>query len=205
MVENTTTEEKPLVTITGVNGYLGAHVCLKFLEDGRFRVRGTVRDKWNERKVAPLRTAFHDFFTDLELVTCDLLKHETIADAIIGSKYVVHTAFAKYPDPVHDEPGFQEEVAKQTQVILEACRANKVKRLVLTSTLTNITETTENLREYDESVWSDLDRLDAYCPFLKAKFIQEEMISKFVASETNDFGLEFASICPGMIVGPTLL
>ena len=40
MVEST---EKPLVTITGVTGYLGSHTCLAFLKDGSFRVRGTVR------------------------------------------------------------------------------------------------------------------------------------------------------------------
>lgn len=50
--------DKPIVTLTGVTGYLGSKVCERFLEDGSFRVRGTVRDKNNQAKLAPLREAF---------------------------------------------------------------------------------------------------------------------------------------------------
>ena len=38
---------KPLVTITGVAGYIGSQICLDFLKSGEFRVRGTVRDHKN--------------------------------------------------------------------------------------------------------------------------------------------------------------
>eukprot|EP00121_Abeoforma_whisleri_P004445 Awhi_evm1s4020 len=46
---------KPLVVITGVSGYLGSHVCLQFLKDGSYRVRGTVRSTSNEAKIKPLK------------------------------------------------------------------------------------------------------------------------------------------------------
>ena len=39
--------EKPLVTITGVTGYLGSMTALDFLKDGSYRVRGTVRSTSN--------------------------------------------------------------------------------------------------------------------------------------------------------------
>ena len=42
------TGDKPIVTLTGVTGYLEAEVCLRYLKDGGFRVRGTIRDKTNE-------------------------------------------------------------------------------------------------------------------------------------------------------------
>ena len=54
--------EKPLVTITGISGYIGSHVALLCLQDGGYRVRGTVRDPNNESKVAPIRQAFGDLF-----------------------------------------------------------------------------------------------------------------------------------------------
>jgi GDP-D-mannose dehydratase len=69
MVEN----NKKTVVITGVSGYLGSRVCHDFLLDGSYNVRGTVRDKTNEAKMAPLRKAFGDDFTKLELVNADLL------------------------------------------------------------------------------------------------------------------------------------
>ena len=43
--------QKPLVTVTGVSGFLGAATALAFLEDGTFRVRGTVRSTKNEYKM----------------------------------------------------------------------------------------------------------------------------------------------------------
>ena len=42
------------VTITGVSGYVGSAVCLEFLKDGGFKVRGTVRDKNNPKKIQTL-------------------------------------------------------------------------------------------------------------------------------------------------------
>lgn len=40
-------KNKPVVTITGISGYLGAQVCLHYLKDGSYRVRGTVRSTKN--------------------------------------------------------------------------------------------------------------------------------------------------------------
>ena len=65
--------DKPIVTLTGVTGYLGAEVCLRYLKDGGFRVRGTVRDKNNQAKLAPLKEAFGPLYDQLELVEADLM------------------------------------------------------------------------------------------------------------------------------------
>jgi len=64
---------KPIVLITGVSGYIGSQVCSLFLKDGGFRVRGTVRNKDDQQKVAPLRAAFGQDFKNLELVNANLL------------------------------------------------------------------------------------------------------------------------------------
>ena len=67
------TKQKPLVTITGITGYLGAHVCHHFLKDGSYRVRGTVRSKTNTSKIDPIKKAYGELFNQLELVEADLL------------------------------------------------------------------------------------------------------------------------------------
>ena len=46
---------KPLVTITGVTGFLGSTTAKLFLEDGNYRIRGTVRDTNNAAKIDPLK------------------------------------------------------------------------------------------------------------------------------------------------------
>ena len=88
--------EKPLVTITGITGFLGAHVCLLFLQDGGFRVRGTVRSASNETKMNPIKSAFGDLFNQLEVVEADLLNEASMTAACEGSTYVVHTASPFY-------------------------------------------------------------------------------------------------------------
>ena len=65
--------DKPLVTITGISGFIGAEVCLAFLNDGGFKVRGTVRSKTNDSKIDPLKKAFKEKFNQLEIVEADLM------------------------------------------------------------------------------------------------------------------------------------
>ena len=63
---------KKKVTITGITGFLGANVCLAFLKDGGFKVRGTVRDVNNMKKLDPLKNSFGDLYNELELVNAEL-------------------------------------------------------------------------------------------------------------------------------------
>lgn len=73
---------KQKVCITGISGYLGSYVCHTFLQDGRFKVRGTIRDPNNEARVAPLKNAFKDKFDEIELFAADLMKPESLDLAI---------------------------------------------------------------------------------------------------------------------------
>ena len=67
-------DQKPLVTITGVTGYLGAWVAKYFLEAGSYRIRGTVRSASNASKIDPLKaTVGEELFSQMELVEADLL------------------------------------------------------------------------------------------------------------------------------------
>ena len=49
------TSDRPLVCITGATGYLGSTICQLFLSEGTWNVRGTVRDKDNDRKMNYLK------------------------------------------------------------------------------------------------------------------------------------------------------
>ena len=75
-------ENKPLVVITGVSGYIGSHVAHKVLLNGGFRVRGTMRSIKPE-KTDPLKAAFgDDLFANIEFVEADLLDDESMDKAI---------------------------------------------------------------------------------------------------------------------------
>lgn len=90
--------DKPVVLVTGVSGFVGSQVCMHFLKDGGFRVRGTVRDPSNQKKVAPLKKSFGEYFESLELVAADLNDEASWKKAMVGVTYVAHVA-SPVPDP----------------------------------------------------------------------------------------------------------
>lgn len=136
--------------ITGVSGFLGTQVLKVFMEDGSYTVRGTVRDKTNEKKVKPIRTMLGDLFDQVELVNADLLNAESLMNAAEGCEYIVHTAS---PFPLV-EPKDENELIKPavdgTMAVMEAARKHKVKRVVITSSVASIFDS-ENMKEkFDE-------------------------------------------------------
>lgn len=129
--------QKPIVTITGISGFIGSLVCLDFLKTGDYHVRGTVRDSKNEAKLAPLKKAFGEYFDQLELVNADLLNTESVTKAIAGSTYVVHTA-SPFFFPENDEDVIKPAV-EGTMAVMHACSASGgVKRCVITSSIAAI-------------------------------------------------------------------
>ena len=135
MVEST----KPVVTITGITGYVGSQVCLAFLKSGNYTVRGTVRDKSSEKRIAPIRKAFGEYFDQLELVEADLLNEDSLIAGIAGSTYVVHTASpVKVSGAVKDEDVLLKPAVNGTLAVMKGCQAAKVKRVVITSSTSTI-------------------------------------------------------------------
>jgi uncharacterized protein YbjT (DUF2867 family) len=97
--------EKPVVTVTGITGFLGSHVAQQLVQSGKYTVRGTVRSKTAEGKLAPVREGMGaDIFNQIELVEADLMDEASLEGAIKGSRYVIHTAspFVLY-EPENEE------------------------------------------------------------------------------------------------------
>lgn len=77
-------DSRPLVLVTGITGYLGSHVTLKLLQSGKYRVRGSVRNKDNPKKVQFISDMFGEHFDKIELVNADLLEPQSLKEAIKG-------------------------------------------------------------------------------------------------------------------------
>ena len=88
--------EKPLLTITGVEGFLGSQTLLQVVQDGNYRVRGTIRSSTDEATMAPIKAAIGKDFDDVEIVEAEMTEEESISNAIKGSKYVIHHAAPYY-------------------------------------------------------------------------------------------------------------
>lgn len=134
MVEST----KPTVVITGVSGYLGSHVALVFLKDGAYNVVGTVRDTKNPAKIEPLKKGLGDLFSQLTLVEADLNSEESLFAAIRGANFVVHTASPFPLKPPRHENDLIHPAVNGTLAVMKACHQNKVKRVVITSSVAAI-------------------------------------------------------------------
>jgi nucleoside-diphosphate-sugar epimerase len=191
-----------IVTITGISGYVGSQVCLYFLKNGSFKVRGTVRSTTNTAKIEPLKKAFGKYFDKLELVEADLLDEKSLQDAIKGSTYVVHTAS---PFPIaapKDENVLIKPAVEGTLSVCRAAQKHKVKRLVITSSVLAImVKSDKNKSHFTISDWSDLE---ATQPYEKSKTMAERAAWEFQKNLPGNEKFEIVTINPGFIMGPNL-
>ena len=176
-------EAKPVVTITGISGYLGSHVALLFLQDGGYTVRGTVRDKNNPAKVEPLREAYGDeLFSQLELVEVDLLNEESMIAGVAGSTFVVHVASPFYMSQNEEE--LVRPAVDGTLACMRACKAAGVRRCVVTSSCAAVQCVAKADRpapgeKFDESYFSDENRPEGISAYLKSKTLAEKAAWEF--------------------------
>lgn len=198
----------PLVTITGISGFIGSRVCLDFLLDGGFRVRGTVRDKSDVAKLDPLKKAFGEAFERLELAEADLLNADSIAAAIAGSAYVVHVASPFFYGATEDE--MVKPAVEGTIAIMNACKAEKVQRLVLTSSIASCSNLGPERRAasggdvitVNETFWSEPDRPQGMSAYAKSKTLAEKAAWDFLAALPEAEKFELVALLPSAVMGP---
>ncbi|CDW84060.1 nad-dependent epimerase dehydratase [Stylonychia lemnae] len=195
---------KKNVVITGISGFLGSYVCKIFLESGKYHVRGTVRDKHNEKKIAPLRKAFGDLFNELELVEADLMNDQSLDQAIQGMDFVVHTASPFPGEQPKDENEIIKPAVEGTMTVVRAAHKYRVKRLVITSSIAAIMMQTEETQKefYTETDWSNLKGCQAY---EKSKTLAEQAAWDFQRDLPDDEKFELVVINPALILGPSLV
>ena len=200
--------QKPLVTITGISGFLGSQTALTFLKDGKYRVRGTVRSTSNAAKIDPIKAAFGDYFNQMELVEADLLDEASIINACAGATFVIHTA-----SPFHFAQQTKEELIKPavdgTIAVMKGCNQHKVKRVVITSSVAAIAACAEADKPkdgglIDESYWSNPDREEGLNAYFESKTLAEKAAWDYQAGLPEAERFEIATICPVFIMGPSI-
>ncbi|CAJ0600265.1 unnamed protein product [Cylicocyclus nassatus] len=188
-----------LVLVTGASGYIASH-CVKLLLSEGYRVRGTVRNLKNEKKVGPVRQLQKD--DRLELVEADLLRPDGWASVVSGCQYILHVAS---PFPlVADATCIDIAVNGTLNVLRAASKEPSVKKVVLTSSCAAINEGHPQNKAFDETSWTDVTSptVDFYA---KSKTLAEKAAWNFV--EGIKEGNKFALTClnPTMVVGPLLI
>ena len=138
MVEATQSE---IILITGITGYIGSHVGLVFLDKclGTYKIRASVRSLANLSKLEPLKFAFgEERFNQIQFVEADLNDEASLERAVEGVSYIIQVAS---PIPGATTPTEAQMIAGATtgmKAIINASVKNKVKRLVVTSSVATI-------------------------------------------------------------------
>jgi len=200
MEENKSVSAKGRVLVTGITGFIGMHVGKLLLEKG-YTVRGTVRDKKNEKKMAPLKSLPH--FESLELAEADLLKPESWDEAVKGCDYVMHVAS---PFPIRaprDEQELIRPAVQGTTSVLKACFKHHVKHVVVTSSIASVMSGGASYKpEYTEADWADTNTIPAYN---KSKTFAERAAWNYYHSLDPKERFKLTTILPGLVFGPAFV
>jgi len=190
------------VLVTGASGFIGLHCVRELLQNG-YRVRGTVRSLARESK---LRAALakHVDTSQFELVIADLMSDDGWTEAMRGCRYVWHVASPVPSAPPKHEDDLIVPARDGTLRVLRAASKAGVERVVLTSSLSAVSEgyPRDPTRVFNEEDWSVLDGdVSAYD---KSKTLAERAAWDFVKGLTGDQALELVTINPGLVLGPLL-
>ena len=195
-------EDKPLVVITGITGYVGSQVCHSFLKNGEFRVRGTVRDTTNTKKMQPLIKAYgQEMFDTIELVEADLRDEESMIKAMAGAKFIVHTASPFPMEAPKNEDDLIKPAVQGTLACMKGGHANKVERIVITSSVVAIFATDKSKTHFTVEDWTDPTIAR---PYEKSKTLAEKAAWDFLAALPEEERFECVTINPGLVIGPNL-
>lgn len=180
-----------------------------FLKDGTYKVRGSVRDTKNEAKIEPLRKAFGELFDQMTLVEADCEKKETMMKAAEGVDFIVHTASPFPIKKVKHEDELINPAVKGTTAIMEAALENKIKRVVITSSIAAIMSSKPADkpadRNFTEKHWSDPSPGDHIDPYSKSKTMAEQAAWAFKEKNKETHDIEIVTINPSLIMGPAFV
>jgi dihydroflavonol-4-reductase len=193
-----------LVLLTGISGFIGSHTAIKLLDKG-YEVIGTLRDISREEEIRKMLSKHTSNLDNLKIVEADLLDEQKWMDLSQGVDYIMHVA-SPFPRklPKNDDEIVVPAV-NGTLNILKAASANKVKRVVITSSSTAITygkSKAERNSTFNEMHWTDPENRKDTTPYFRSKTIAEKSAWDFVNKDKS--GLELTTICPGAVLGPVL-
>ena len=198
----------PIALVTGASGYVATHILKQLLEQGRVRVRGTVRNLSNEKKVKPLRDMVPDPKYPLRLIEADLQNPKSWVEAVRRCTYVYHVA-SPFPSavPKHPDELIKPAVEGTTNVLTACKESGAVKRVVITSSMAAVSSGNAGDPDkpqdhvYTEEDWSN----PVSCqPYELSKYKAENAAWEFMKNLEEDKKFELVTCCPGYVMGPLL-
>ncbi len=187
------------VLVTGATGYIGLH-CIQQLLDKGYAVNGSVRSPERKDEIYDALKKHNTPTENLKIFTFNLTEDDGWDKGMEGCDYLMHVA-SPLALANHGEEFFVGPAVSGAKRALKFAKKHNVKKVVLTSSVAAIYETTVLKEYYDESDWSDPNK-DTINHYAKSKTLAEMAAWDFVNEENNPF--ELAVINPALVIGPSL-
>ncbi|MDC0586761.1 aldehyde reductase [Gammaproteobacteria bacterium] len=188
------------VLVTGATGFIALH-CIKQLLDQGYEVKGTVRSLTKKNEVIDSMKINSLHPENLSIVYADLLKDEGWNEAVEGCRYVLHVASPF----VLEEPDHEDVLIKPavdgTLRVLNACKENRVEKVVLTSSFAAIGYGNDE-KIFDETDWSNTDSIIG--AYAKSKTLAEKAAWSFASELSDHEKFKLTVINPVAVTGPML-
>ncbi|KAJ4971968.1 hypothetical protein NE237_005067 [Protea cynaroides] len=196
--------DRGTVCVTGAAGFIGSWLVMKLLQRGYF-VNATVRDPGNLKKVKHLLDLPHSD-TRLKLWKADLVDEGSFDEPIQGCTGVFHVATPMDFESQDPENEVIKPAVNGMLNIMRSClKAKTVRRVVFTSSAGTVNVQEEQLSEYDETKWSDLEFIRAKkmtgWMYFASKILTEKAAWEF--AEQNN--MDLITIIPTLVVGPFIM
>ncbi len=187
------------VLVTGATGYIGLHCIDQLLKQG-YAVNGSIRSPEREEEVFQALQKNNTSTEHLNLFTFNLTDDEGWDEGIAGCDYLLHVA-SPISISTKDEEFFVGPAVAGVNRAMKFAQKHNLKKVVLTSSVAAIFETTVLKQYYDESDWSDPNK-KSINHYAKSKTLAEMAAWDFIKEEDNPF--ELAVINPALVIGPSL-
>lgn len=201
------TSLKPLVLLTGANGFVGAHV-LEHLLKANYRVRSTVRSL---EKARFIEEKYKTKKEDLSFVVVpDIQANGSLDEAVKGCAFICHVAspyFTSANDPLKEllEPA----VNGTKNVIKSALKADGLERLTILSSFASVVDLEKSPRPgyvYTEHDWNPITwekgQQDGSLGYFASKTFAEK--AAWEMWKENKPSWDLVTFCPPMIYGPPI-
>ena len=189
------------VFVSGGSGYIALHCIAKLIKKGYF-VKTSIRSINRKQEIIDSISKVVDCNQKLEFCQLDLLKDDGWDDALIGCKYVLHTASPVSLLLSNNPDDLIEPAVNGLERCLNSAIKNNVKRFVMTSSFSAIGAGSKE-EELDDTNWTDLNNLNI-SPYDISKTMAEKFLWEYVSKLDKSKNIEVCSVNPVIVVGPSL-
>ncbi|KAF2486940.1 hypothetical protein BDY17DRAFT_321689 [Neohortaea acidophila] len=204
-------ETKPLVLLTGLNGFVGAHVLDQLLK-ANYRVRGTVRSL---SKSTFFQLKYPQACRDQDLTFIavpDIQASAALDEAAQGVDFICHVAspfFTSTDDPIR---GLVEPAVNGTRNVVRSALASKtLRKMTILSSFAAVMDMSKGTRPgymYTTTDWNPVTRDQAaengFFGYFASKTFAERAAWDMweEAKAKGEISWDLVTLCPPMIYGP---